>query len=507
MTTVRSDDHLVDGSSENPADHQDDRSATAPDSSPENRPTRRVGRELGTAVLVLLVLLCGATLLLGYLNKDRCTGPTYDQWGRSADMTLRSYRDVCYSDIQYLWIGRDIDRHTFPYVDGGIGKDGQLFGGSVEYPVLTGLLMWMGAFFAHNDHQFLLDSAILLAPFALASAWLLGRLARWRALLWALGPPLVLYAFHNWDLPVVACAVGAVFVVHRGWGRRGANRPLVRRAMVAAVLLGLGFAFKLYPAFFALPLMIYVATGGPGGRDLPAGRRWDVAGAVKVAVTVVITAVVVNLPFVLIGFQGWKASFTFQELRAVDITTNSIWFWGFRPYSDPSNTSFQHMVDIMSPTLVMVSFVVACVLGWLRYRREGTYPWVAVSASMLCGFLLLYKVDSPQYTLWLVPMFVLLRVRWVWIVLYYLADIAMGIGIFRYYYAITFDRPYGIYDGLAAQATAIGVWGRAALLAVLFFAFLWSRSTADDADTSPAARPEPLPPPEVAATPQLATGT
>jgi hypothetical protein len=31
------------------------------------------------------------------------------------------------------------------------------------------------------------------------------------------------------------------------------------------------------------------------------------------------------------------------------------------------------------------------------------------------------------------------------------------------------------------------VWGRAALLAVLFFAFLWSRSTVDDSDTSPAA--------------------
>jgi hypothetical protein len=106
---------------------------------------------------------------------------------------------------------------------------------------------------------------------------------------------------------------------------------------------------------------------------------------------------------------------------------------------------------------------------------------------MLCGFLLFHKVHSPQYTLWLVPMFVLMRVRAVWVVLYYLADIAMGIGIFRYYYAITFNKPYGIYDGWAAQATALGVWGRAALLAVLFFAFLWASSTVDDVDTSPAA--------------------
>src|SRR5262249_37630629 len=144
----------------------------------------------------------------------------------------------------------------------GIDAHGQLLGGSVEYPVLTGMLMWAGAIFAHNDHQFLIDSALLLSPFALVTAWMLGRLARWGALLFAIGPPLVMYAFHNWDLAVVGCAVAAVYVLHRGWGRAGANRSLRSRAVVSAVLLGLGFAFKLYPAIFALPLMLYVLTGG-----------------------------------------------------------------------------------------------------------------------------------------------------------------------------------------------------------------------------------------------------
>ena len=32
--------------------------------------------------------------------------------------TVRIDRDVCYSDIQYLWLGRDIDQHVFPYVHG-----------------------------------------------------------------------------------------------------------------------------------------------------------------------------------------------------------------------------------------------------------------------------------------------------------------------------------------------------------------------------------------------------
>src|SRR6185503_17104532 len=156
---------------------------------------------------------------------------------------------------QFLWLGRDVNKHVFPYVDGSISDKGDLKGGTVEYPVLTGVLIWLGALFATNDAGFLLGSAILMAPFGLLTAWLLGKLARWRALLWAIGPPVVLYAFHNWELPVVLTAVAAVYVVHRGWGRAGVDRPLLDRAIFAAVLLGLGFTLKLYPAAFVLPLM------------------------------------------------------------------------------------------------------------------------------------------------------------------------------------------------------------------------------------------------------------
>src|SRR5262249_5636720 len=150
----------------------------------------------------------------------------------------------------------------------------------------------------------------------------------------------------NWDLPVVLSAVAAVYVVHKGWGKAGASRPLIDRATFAAVLLGIGFTLKLYPAAFVLPLMLYVLTGGPGGRDLPADKWYDVAGAIKVALVAFVTAVVINLPFALLGFDGWKASFTFQGLRQADITTNSIWFWAFRPDSDPKNTAFQDMVSL-----------------------------------------------------------------------------------------------------------------------------------------------------------------
>jgi hypothetical protein len=437
-----------------------------------------VGVRLTSLGLVLLTVLCGLTLVLGFVNKDRCTGPTFDKWGRSQpDFDERRYRDVCYSDIQTLWIGRDIDRHVFPYVHGKLTDEGQLIGGVVEYPVLTGVFIWASALFAHTDADFLLFSALLLAPFGLATAWMLGRMSGWRALLWAIGPPLVMYAFHNWELPVVLCATAAFYVVHHGWGRRGADRPLLTRATVAAVLLGLGFAFKVYPAIFVLPLMLYVMTGGRGGDEFGDRRSPDWRGALRVGLTAIGTAVVVNVPFMAAGFEGWRASFTFQLLRKADITTNSIWFWGFRPESDPDNAPVQELIGVLSPLLMLISFVVACAVGWVRYQKEGSYPWVPVSAAMLCGFLLLHKVHSPQYTLWLIPMFVLLRVRWGWIVAYLAADLAMGIGIFRWYYEIFYGKHGGIFDGLSAQAVMVGVWGRAALLIGLFCAFLTSRET------------------------------
>ncbi|TWE14015.1 putative membrane protein [Prauserella muralis] len=406
--------------------------------------------------VAVLVLLCGLTLAAGLANKLRCTGPGFDASGRSTPgYAERNFTDVCYSDIQFLWLGRDLDRHTFPYVHGDLEGD-TLVGGALEYPVLTGLLAWAGAAFASNDAEFLLFSAVLLAPFGLLTAWLLGRLAGWRALLWALGPPLVLYAFHNWDLAAVACAVGAFFVVYRG---RGSSAT---RLGWAAALLGIGFALKLYPGLFVVPLALYALAH--------AGRQ-DAARVVAIAAA---TAVGINVPFALAGFEGWWASFEFQGQRAVDGTTNSVWFWGVRLLfgsGAEGAEAFQSFADVASPLLVLGSLTLACLLGWRRYRREGTYPLLAVSAAALAGFLLLHKVHSPQYTLWLLPMFVLLRVRWGWILGYLLADLAMGIGIFRWYGALG-EGAGGIHEGFAAQAVVIGVWGRAALLAGLFVAFL-----------------------------------
>ena len=54
----------------------------------------------------------------------------------------RTERDFCYSDVQHLWIGRDIDRHVFPYVDGRITpeRESEMLAYLLTYWALRGTL-------------------------------------------------------------------------------------------------------------------------------------------------------------------------------------------------------------------------------------------------------------------------------------------------------------------------------------------------------------------------------
>lgn len=428
----------------------------------------------GVATATVVTAVSVVTMILGYLNKARCTGAPFDEAGRSLVFDRIKDSSVCYSDIQFLWLDRGIDQHIFPYLNGGISADGTLIGGTVEYPVLSGLLMWIGGLASHTDAQFLFYSAVLLAPFGALTAWMLGRTVGSIALLWSAGPALILYAFHNWELPVVATAVGAVYVMSTTW-------PLRVRACLAAALLAVGFCLKLYPGAFVLPLALFVLVGGRGGRELAVPGRLDVRGAAAVVAVAGAVVAAVNLPFALLGYDGWRASFAFQEMREADITTNSIWYWGLRVlYMTPSTSpemseaneaAYQSMVSVLSPMFVLAAFAAALWFGWRRYGTEGTYPWIQISAVMLASFLLFHKVHSPQYTLWLVPFFVLLRIPWQVVTAYLIADLVMGIGVFKYFAALS----SGSDASTEENVVLVGVWGRAALLVVLIVLFARSR--------------------------------
>lgn len=386
---------------------------------------------------VLVVLLaCTAVLTLsGYLLKAQCIG----HYNELRDSHL------CSNDIQVLYVGRDMQHHPFPYVHGGLVGH-QLVGGALEYPVLTGLFAWVPALFVHDDGDYLRLTALFLAPFTFLTVWMLGRMVRWRALLYALAPPLVWYSFHNWDLLVVCATVAAFFT----WWKR--------RYVWAGAWLAVGAGLKFWPVLFVLPLLL---------DRLAAGDRVNARRSLGSFVTL---SLLINLPFVLASPKGWWAPYAFQEERAADITANSIWFWGF-----PQLTTSD--LNRLVPALLVAGVVVACALGWWRARADGVFPFVQVCGALLMLFVLTNKAHSPQYALWLLPFFCLVRLRWGWWAAYMAVDACMYVGLFRWYYALRQGHDFG----LAKQALVIGVWGRAVLLALLFVVLLRSRPAFEEA--------------------------
>lgn len=381
---------------------------------------------MSLAVAVSLLMLLG-----GFLLKAQCTSA--EGWDG------RQYSRLCYNDIQPLYGVREVASRTFPYVDGEL-ENQELTGGAIEYPVLTGLFMWVAGLFVTDPNAYLRITALLLAPFGVLAAYLLARMRGSRALLWAAAPALVLYAFHNWDLLAVAAAVGGIWFWWRG-------SPLW-----AAVLFGVGGAFKLYPAFLLAPLALYELKE----RGLSAAVRNALVGAG--------TLIAINLPFMLVNFDGWSATYRFHSARVGNF--DSIWNLGFSDLGAEA-------LNLVTGLLTALAFIAALAVGWRRAQRDGVYPFLEVGGALVAAFLLFSKVHSPQYTLWLLPFLVMTRVHIGWWIAYSLVDLFVYVGVFRWFY----DTIYENQDFTFFKKMMIaGVWGRAVLLLVLYVVFLQVRT-------------------------------
>jgi len=433
---------------EEPADEE-----PAPEAAPR-RPKLGVGG-LGAsnwnAAVVAVVVGCSLFLMFGYLFKASCI----DNFPKDA------YRITCYNDLQPLYGERLFDERgerVFPYIharsvdeDGNGGAD--LTSGSrgaIEYPVLTGVFMWFTGLFSGDSSSFLRWSALFLAPFGLITAYLLARMTGWRALLWSLAPAIVLYSFHNWDLLVVAAAVFGIYLWWKG------------EPIWAAVLFGIGGAFKAFPIFFLAPLALDLWIKGDKRRTV----RSAIAGGG--------TALAINLPFMLANFEGWVITYTFHQDRGPNYDT--LWC---TMRDNCLSTPFWEPSDLNKLTALLTGafFLAALGFGWIRARKEGRYPFLPVCGALLCSFLLWNKVHSPQYALWILPFFVLIRVHVLWWVAYAIGDLMVYIGVFRWFYSFAVEQ-----DFPALRLMEAGIWTRAALLLALFVVFL--RSSAAHETTS-----------------------
>jgi uncharacterized membrane protein len=203
-----------------------------------------------------------------------------------------------------------------------------------------------------------------------------------------LSPLLFVQAFTNWDLFAVALAALGLWA----WARR--------RPVVAGVLLGLGVAAKLYPIVLLGALFLLCLRAGRLGVWL------------RTAVAAAVAWLLVDVPVALLAPHNWGRFFALNSSRPADPDT----LWNLLLNADP-NALDGPLASGQTPTVlnaVVAGSIAVLVLlaGWLTLRAP-VRPRVGQLAFLLvAGFLLVNKVWSPQYSLWLLPLAVLARPRW-----------------------------------------------------------------------------------------------
>jgi uncharacterized membrane protein len=297
------------------------------------------------------------------------------------------YTRLCYSDVYALYFSEGINDHQVPYVDH-----------DVEYPVVIGGVMWLAGEFSDNASDFYAVTAAMLLVCAVAAAVLTaktaGRRRPWDAALFALAPGLLLHGTTNWDLVAVALAAAALYA----WSRR--------QPEIAGIWLGLAVATKLYPVLFLAGLLFLCLRAG------------KLADFFRCAFVTGATVVLVYLPVVLasgtfsydgcdgkVTQKAWLKFVTLNRCRGAD--------WDSLAYAYQRITG--HTVSAPNPlnlitgvaTLAVIAGVGALVLTAPRRPRVPQVLFLVVA-----GFLLVNKVNSPQYTLWLLPLAALARPRW-----------------------------------------------------------------------------------------------
>jgi uncharacterized membrane protein len=384
------------------------------------------------AALATALAAAGVLLAAGALLKQQCVQPAHPA----------VLSDTCASDFPILYATRHLAAHALPYVHGGYHylANGRvaLTGSAVEYPVLAGLFLWLVALPTASSAGFLDAAMLAVAPFAVLSVVLLVRLAGRRALLFAAAPGLLLYGFMNVDFLSVAAVLAGIWA----WSR---HRP-----GWAAAAFAVGGCVKLWPVLLLLPLL----------GELVWSRAWPALR--RSAVTAALVGVAVNLPFLAVDPRGWWAPYAFQSARpASDFTMNSVWSWAAPGL--PTGA-----LNATTDGLTVALCAAVLVVAGRAARRTGEYPFLPACAAIVSGVLLVGKVCSPQYLLWLLPFFALLRVRPGWWAALITSDLLLYLGFFSW------GGSAGRHP-LAAQAATVGFWGRAGLLAALVVVFLRSR--------------------------------
>ncbi|MDR2255179.1 MAG: hypothetical protein LBE25_04145 [Arthrobacter sp.] len=324
-------------------------------------------------VVLGLIGLTALGWVLAFLVRQHCR---LNGW-EGADQ----FQAMCYSDFAHLFGERGLADRLFPFYTGLPIEQ------AMEYPallaVITGLTAWMipgtgmdaGRQLAYFDLNTLLSFSCWLA-IVLIVASLMPKRPQVAAMV-AIAPGIILNASLNWDLwAVLFMLIGLWFFAKA-------------KPVWAGVFLGLGAAAKLFPLFALGAVLVLAWRSG----------KWGVF--IKTTVALVLTWLAVNIPFALTAFDEWSRFYTFSGDRPVSFS--SIWL----------AVSWAGGSGEFYGLLANGSFALLCLgIAWLGLTAKRRPRMAQLVFLIVLAFVLTNKVYSPQFVMWLIPLYVLARPHW-----------------------------------------------------------------------------------------------
>ena len=341
---------------------------------------------------VILIFLCLMATLVGAVKFSSCE--------ESFWVTPDQYVHACYSDIPSLYGERELDDDRWSYSSTT---------NAVEYPVLTGTVMWFFARVIPSGENEMLNyyriNQIFLAGLFLFIAFIVYRIKPEFAYLSAIAPAAIASLYINWDLWAIASMMLSIY-----WFDR-------KKYTHSALAMGISISTKFLPIFLLLPIALIL------------WRRNEIRELVRYCAIAVATFAVINIPVMLTTPDGWLRFYQLNFDRGED--WGSLWYALSSLGVNLGNTNF---------FAILALAVAVLVISLLIFSTKETVQLAEVSFIVLALVMIASKVYSPQYVLWLVPLAVIAISRrkdvhafWIW----QIAEVIYHIAIWQHLATVT----------------------------------------------------------------------
>ena len=308
-------------------------------------------RETATAA-VLVAMIC-ATLAI-FQNK----------YGQFSD--IRGFYGLHFADGQHQW---PFSTHTL------LGSTQEM--NPVEYPALTGLIMWIFSFFiapaqyAWVDY-FRLTAVVHVGLFGFLAFYLKKLSSRNLAIIFAVSPAVLYSLNRNWDIWAILPMIGAIYLFEK------------KKIKQSAFWLAVSIATKFFPLVVLLPIAVYYLRS----KRISEGVRY-------ISLTLGFW-VAINLPFMLINFRGWSYFYEFSYKR---------------PIGSASVFEIATILGNPLPNAKLLFYVfnlaaLGLVLLYLMKSRR-VIPIAEGTFFTMFAFILFNKQYSMQYVIWLASLAIL----------------------------------------------------------------------------------------------------